>query len=289
MDADIANFLIDCKSRNLRPATVEAYRLQLIYFARWATKQGITDLRTVNASTIRAYFADQLDRDLSPYTVRMSGRCLRAWFNWAISEELLTDSPMRKVKFPQGDVLDPDFFTPDEVRLLLDLATVRDRALVTFLLDTGARLGETAALAIPDIDLPGGAVRLHANVKTRRPRTVYLGTLAGAAMAAWLEERPALAHPALWVQANGIDPLTRNGVQEAIKRLGRRAEVHPCAPHKFRRTNAMWSLRSGMDSDTVAKLLGHADDKQLRFYAQLRDDDLQRAHAAHSPVDRFLK
>jgi integrase/recombinase XerD len=285
--ADIDDFLLDCQSRNLRAASILAYRLQLVYFSKWVAARNVSELGAVTAQTIRAYFADQLERGLSPYTVRMSGRCLRAWFNWAVADKRLVESPMRAVKLPIVDPLEPDFFTIEEVRRLLDMASVRDRALILFLLDTGARLGETAALSVGDVD--GAAVRLRTRTKSRRARTVYLGGAAREAMAAYLAERPQTTHDALWVMSTTNKPLTRNGIQEAIKRLGRRAGVNPCAPHRFRRTFAMWSLRAGMDSDAVAKLLGHSDDAMLRFYAQLQDEDLKRAHSKFGPVDTFLK
>lgn len=287
MLSDIENFLLDCQSRNLRAATILAYRLQLVYFQKWATAHNLSEIGAVTAQTIRQYFADQLARKLSPYTVRTSGRCLRAWFNWAVANGRIGESPMKTVRLPIGDALEPDYFTLEEVRRLLDMASVRDRALCLFLLDTGARLGETAALSLDDVD--GAVVKLRTRTKSRRPRTVYLGDAAREAMAAYLAERPQTAHRSLWVMATTNKPLTRNGIQEAIKRLGRRAGVTPCAPHRFRRTFAMWSLRAGMDSEAVAKLLGHSSDAMLRFYAQLQDEDLKRAHSRFGPVDTFLK
>lgn len=287
MHTHIASFLLDCQARNLRPASVEAYRLQLVYFAAYAQSHAVADLSGISPQTIRAYFASQLQRGLSPHTVRMSGRCLRAWFNWCIDEGILTESPMTRVRMPKVDAPAPDFFTPEEVQRLLHVASVRDRALVLFLLDSGARLGETAALDISDINPETWSVQLRTLTKSRRPRTVYLGSVTRVAMIAYIDQRPKV-DGFLWRMARTITPLTRNGVQEAIKRLGRRADVYPCAPHRFRRTFAMWSLRAGMESDAVSRLLGHSDGAMLRFYAQLRDDDLHRAHAEHSPVDRFL-
>lgn len=289
MNAAIESYLLDGKARNLRPATITAYKLQLDYFSQWATARGVTTLDAITPTLIKTYFADQLQRGLSAHTAKMSGRCLRAWLNWCVAEGLLPESPMKRVKLPRTDAPNPDFFTVAEVKRLLDGASTRDRALLLFLLDTGARLGETAALSVADVDLAAGRVRLRAKTKNRRPRTTYLGSIAAEAMAAWLQARPAAPHDALWTMARGDDPLTRDGLQEAIKRIGRRAKVRPCAPHRFRRTFAAWTLRSGADVAAVAELLGHGDVGMLKHYAALIDDDLKRTHDRHSPVDNFLK
>ena len=289
LDAAIDSYLLDGKARNLRPASILAYALQLRYFTEWAAAHGVATLEAITPTVIKTYFAAQLQRGLSPHTVKMSGRCLRAWLNWCVAEELLPESPMKRVKLPRTDAPDPDFFTVAEVKRLLDGASIRDRALLLFLLDSGARLGETAALRIDDIDLATGRARLRTETKNRRPRTVYLGSIAAEAMAAWLQERPAAPHNALWTMVYSNDPISRNGLQEIIKRIGRRAQVRPCAPHRFRRTFAAWTLRSGADVAAVAELLGHGDVGMLKHYAALIDDDLKRTHAAHSPCDNFLK
>lgn len=288
MHEAIDSYLLDGAARNLRPATITTYALQLRYFSSWAAARGVTTLDTITPTLVKTYFADQLQRGLSAHTAKMSGRCLRAWLNWCVTEGLLPASPMMRVKLPRTDAPTPDYFTVAEVQKLLDGVTTRDRALLLFLLDTGARLGETAALCVDDVDLATGRVRLS-KTKTRRPRTAYMGRIALEAMAAWLQERPAAPHDGLWTMFDSVEPLTRNGVQEAVKRIGRRAKVRPCSPHRFRRTFAAWTLRSGADVAAVAELLGHDDVGMLKYYAALVDDDLKRTHDAHSPVDNFLK
>ena len=56
-----------------------------------------------------------------------------------------------------------------------------------------------------------------------------------------------------------------------------------------RRTFATWTLHDGMDIYTVAGLMGHSTIDLLKHYVSLSDEDLQRAHEAHSPVDHILK
>ena len=285
----VENFILDRRARALRPATIITYRRQLHSFLTFAGDAGATDLADVDVTFLRRFIVAGLQRGLSPASVRTAVQCVRVFLNWAVVEELMDASPMARVKMPKLDAPNPDAFTVQEVQALLTAApSTRDRALVLFLLDTGARLGETAALTVGDVDIDTGRVTLRTQTKSRRPRSVFLGQRARAALATYLAEMGKPAGPLWWQSFDGKAILTANGLQEAIKRLGRRAGVHPCGPHKFRRTHARWSLRAGMERDDLRRLLGHSNDSLLKYYASLDDDDLQAAHALHGPVDHWL-
>jgi integrase/recombinase XerD len=66
------------------------------------------------------------------------------------------------------------------------------------------------------------------------------------------------------------------------------AGVEPCAPHRFRRTFALWCLRDGMDLHSLRMLMGHSTLAVLQRYLALAGEDLERVHKQHSPADRLL-
>lgn len=283
------NFILDRQARGLRPATIDTYERQLRFFLTFAHDVGAADLTDIDVHLLRRFLATELQRGLAPASVRTSARTLRAFLNWTVEEELAAASPMARVKMPKLDAPNPDAFTVIEVRTLLDAATCqRDRALVLFLLDTGARLGETAVLTVGDIDMATGRVFLRRHTKSRRPRTVFLGQIARAEMAAYMAEIPSGSGPLWWQTFHEGQVLTVQGVKEVIKRLGRRSGVQPCGPHKFRRTHARWSLRAGMEIEYLRRLMGHTNDSLLQYYVSLDDDDLLAAHQVHGPVDHWL-
>ena len=80
-----------------------------------------------------------------------------------------------------------------------------------------------------------------------------------------------------------------HGLQTVLVRLGKRAGVKPCAPHRFRRTFALWCLRDGMDLHSLRLLMGHASLDILQRYLALAGEDVERAHRAHSPADILLQ
>lgn len=288
LDRAVGDFILDCKARNLRPFTVITYERQLRQFATFCADVGAMTLADIDPRVIRSFIAHLLQRGLAPASVRTAATCTRVFLNWCATENHLDASPWRNVKMPRQDAPEPDSFTAGEVRQLLGAAGTRDRAMVLFLLDTGARLGEASLLQIRDVDMATGAVHVRRGTKARRPRTLFIGQRTRDALGDYLAAAPAPADAPLWRHHDGMTPLTRNGLQEAVKRLGRRAKVRPCAPHRFRRTFALWTLRHGIDLESLRELMGHSTDQMLRYYAKLNDDDLRKAHASHGPVDHVL-
>lgn len=282
-------FLLDCQARNLRPATLNVYRLQIGAFVAFCGDVGRFDLADIDTNLLRTYFVQQQARGLKPATVRSHARCLRAWLNFCASESFVNRSPFQHIRLPKEDHHKPDALTRDEVQRMIDAAqTQRNRAIIYCLLDTGCRLSEFAALRIGDVDLSSGAILLRRSTKNRADRTVFLGQRARAELAAYLAETPGLPPDAPLWRTDDNKHLQPIGLQTMLRRLGRRVGVHANA-HKWRKTFALWSLRSGIDLFALQGLMGHSTIDMLKHYIGLSDEDLQRAHGLHSPVDHMLK
>ena len=259
----------------------------------WAAEVGVTDINQVDAQIIRQFLASLQERDLKPTTIRTAGRCLRVWVRFLVADGLLAESPMHGVRLPKAPTPHPDVFTHDELqRLLAAAATMespeRDRAFVLALLDTGCRAREFLLLRRGDLDLDTGKVTIRSeNAKTHMQRVVFLGQAARAALVDYLATRQelTLADP-LWWGRRG--PLTIDGFERAIGRIGSAAGVYPNRPHRYRRTFATWMLHAGVDAKTVAGILGHSVEELLRSYVMSNDETLHAAHAQHGPVDHWL-
>lgn len=282
--------------RGLRPASLRLYERQLTAFSSWAAAVGVTDIDQVNALVIRNYIISMQDRGLRPTSIRTAGRCLRVWLRFLATEELIDASPMRTVRLPKAPTPHPDVFTVDELRRLLTAADAdkrfpqRNRAVLLALLDTGARVREFTLLQRGDVDLDTGRITIRQeNSKTHTRRVVFLGELARGALTSYLATLPRELAPAdpLWWGVRG--PLTLDGLHKLVQRLGKRAGVTPCGPHKFRRTFATQMLHDGADAKSTAALLGHSIDELLRTYVMSSDEILRAAHARHGPVDLLLR
>lgn len=289
LDFAYESFLLDVRARNLRPATLRYYRDQLRPFIRFANEQGAYTSKALSPNIIRAFLTAVQARGVTDGTVHAAARAVRAFCNFLAAEGLVEQSPMRRVKMPKRDRPRPDAFTPAEVAQLLDACpTARDVAIVLCLLDTGARAGEFLALDVGDVNLKTGAVLLR-KTKSREERTCYLGFRARRAILHYLAGRANVApgSPA-WVTLTGGTRLTYHGLKQLLRRVGKAAGIPGVNAHKFRRTFALWSLRSGMPLLALQKLLGHADTQMLKHYVGLTEADLQEAHGQYGPADNQL-
>ena len=292
----IETFLLDCKTRALRPASLTTYRRQLGFFATFANGLGLTHLDQVDTHALRLYIAHLQDKGLRPASIRTAGKILRAWFLWCKAEGLVTDDAIiRRVRLPKRERPNPNCFTPAEVRRLLEATShdsnpERARAIVLCLLDTGCRIGEFAQLRACDVDMDTGAVTIRSETsKTGTQRVVFLGERARAALVDYLATYRAGPQAQIWRNCRRATPIGVDGLKHAVQRIGQRAKVHPAGPHKYRRTFATFALHDGMDPKTTAAILGHSVEELLRSYVHSDDDTLRIAHALHGPVDKLLK
>lgn len=289
LSTHLDDFLLDCQARRLSPGTLRYYREKLTAFVRFAVSNGAPTPADLSASLCRRYLVSLQNRELAPMSQHAHARALRAFGNWLVAEDVLAESPMRRVQMPQLDKRLPTALTEGEVkRLLAATSSQRDRALVLFLLDTGVRARECLSLAIADVDLTTGAVRV-ASGKGNKERIVYLGAHARRALARYLRSRLSVQPAdALWVSQRDGQPLHLAGLRQILRRLGESAGVQHCHPHIFRRTFALWSLRAGMNIYALQQLMGHADLTVLRRYLALTETDLSLAHQQHGPVNSHL-
>jgi integrase/recombinase XerD len=270
--------------KGLRPATVRSYRdtvrLLLIFVA--ADKHSkITRLKTSDLTFERvAGFLRHLEAERHNHIRTRNQRlaAIHALFDYIAtrSPEMLgvcqqvAAIPMKRVapaetRFLERDEIDVLFAgVPDHSRLGL-----RDRALLLFLYNTGARVQEVADLRFSHLDL-GTHPRVRLHGKGDKWRTCPLWETTAQHLRGLLDASPA-ADAAVFV-AHGR-PLTRSGIYKIVRRhaaslddsrTGRRV-----SPHTFRHTAAVHMLEAGVDVNVIRGWLGHADLSTTNRYAEI--------------------
>lgn len=284
------SFYLDREAAHCTPATLKWYRKYVGALVYQLHLQGVELVADVTPDLLRAYLVELQGRGLAATTVHHHASAARTLFLFLEYEGRLPgDNPMRRVRMPRlPKELLPSLTTEDVHKLLAGCDTERDRALILFLLDTGVRAMECAALNVGDVDMTTGAVMVRAG-KGRKDRMVYLGAKARKALSRYLGERGTPPpEAALWVALVGDTRLTTWGLRQVLERLSLRTGVKPVNPHTFRRTFALWSLRAGMDLVRLAAIMGHSDLKVLQRYLRVVEQDLRAAHDAHGAVDTQL-
>jgi site-specific recombinase XerD len=132
-----------------------------------------------------------------------------------------------------------------------DFEARRDTAIITLLLDTGARSGELAGLTLSDVDFD-----LHVLLvlgKGRRERALPFGRTAALPLDGYLRARA--RHPQahldwLWLGKKG--GLTASGLAQMLERRGHQAGLPNLHPHRLRHTFAhQWLAEGGGETDLM--------------------------------------
>lgn len=136
-------FLAGKAAEGISPKTATWYRMILTRFGRaYDPSQAIDNL---SAAQVRAWLLE-VRTTLAPVSVAGYVRALKAFGNWLQSEGLAEAGALRSLRKPRVPIKLIEPVPDDTLRKILGLATVRDRAIVLLLLDTGLRVSEAAGI-----------------------------------------------------------------------------------------------------------------------------------------------
>lgn len=280
---------IATRANGRSPRTVGAYREKLSHLVAYLEDPPI---EAVTLQDLRRFVANQWDRDLSPFTVSSRVRHLKRLFNWLCDEGILDNNPATRIETPRPKRKKPKGIATADLVALIETTgggspyDLRDRALVFFLADTGARVGGVCGLRVQDLDLDAGLATV--TEKRDKTRFVCFTEPTADALRNWLRVRPTDRGPWVFVGlgARAKGALTRSGVLQMLKRRAKRAGIEgPVNPHAFRHAFARHFLLDGGDLGTLSELMGHESVEITKeYYAIFTVKELQEKHRKHSVI-----
>lgn len=233
--------------------------------------------------------------DLSKKTVLNHHTALSSLWHWAVTQELIGSNVVRQVAPPRPDRKEIVPLSQLEVQALFKAAnrtecTLRNRAILLLLLDTGLRLSELANIQLKDInwiDSPSLVVmgkggkerRLHLSINTVQGLLDYLGT-----RNIFLPIHKHTGH--LFLNTNGRT-FTTHGIRKLLYRLSEGAQIRRVNPHRLRHTFSIWYLRLGGNVYVLQKILGHSTLDMVKRYLAIVQSDIDRDHEKASPVAQW--
>jgi site-specific recombinase XerD len=284
---------------NRSPKTIRTYLDAVGQLVAFCAERGrATDPVAMDRSDIEAFIGHLLDtRSSSTAATRYRG--LQQLFRWLEDEEEIDRSPMAKMKPPSIDEKQVQVADTDDLRALLKackgsgFTERRDLAIIRFMVDTGARLAETAGLRVIDVDLDrrAGAVAFVVG-KGRRERALPMGRSAVRDLDRYLRAREKHSASYLqWLWLGGRsrpDRLTDSGIAQMLRRRCGEAGIAPIHPHQLRHTFAhTFKLAGGNDAE-LQHLGGWRSPQMLQRYgASAAAERAREAHRRLSPGDRL--
>ncbi|MBM3962973.1 MAG: tyrosine recombinase [Planctomycetes bacterium] len=277
-------------------ATLRAYGGDLRDFAAWLAANG-RGVEQTGRFELRRYLVELEQQGLVATSVQRKLASLRGLFGWMQRQGRIGKDPAKLLKGPRAVKRVPRFLTTAEVDALLgqpfdDTAFGRrDQALLETLYSTGCRVSEVAGMALADLDLDEGIVRVLG--KGRKQRIALLGKPACAAIAAWLPHRRDLVRASrrsdsgsVWVNRYGR-PLSARWVFATVVARAQHAGLQTSlTPHGLRHSFATHLLDRGADLRTVQELLGHARLVTTEIYTHVSIGRLRDVYDKAHPLGR---
>ena len=135
-------------------------RIRVLYWKRFFGNRPIGQIKTAELQDWQA----QKRATNKPATVNLMLGRLRHMFNRALDWELLSESPMKRIKFLSPNNARLRYLSIEECGKLLDGCGVDHmRGIITVALHTGMRLGEILNLKHPDIDFVTGVLTIRSS------------------------------------------------------------------------------------------------------------------------------
>lgn len=201
----------------------------------------------------------------SPTTANSYLRGIRTVFGRMMKKSLLLHNPALHIPYAPEPPSAPKAIRHETYERLRQIAQERDRALIDLLWGSGCRIGEALMISAESVELWREEARLCAAMpvlgKGGKWRTIYVGDECADSLAHWLQIRPKDTDALLCSVRTG-QPMTKNGIQSALKKLRKSAELPSntiANAHSFRHAFAIRKLDEGYDLATVSQWLGHSD------------------------------
>ncbi|XXV31037.1 tyrosine-type recombinase/integrase [Sorangium sp. So ce1389] len=284
--------------KGLRPSSVKSYRDGIKLFLRYVADNArcrITQLTLADLTFERVLsFVRHLEEVRHNHTRTRNQRLalLHTFFEYlAVRDPEMLAVAERVAAIPPKRVPPPEtrFLERDEIATLFTRLpssgrnATRDRALILFLYNTGARVQEAVDLRAGDLDLARTArARLHG--KGDKWRTCPLWKETVHQLAALLGPGTHPPDRVVFTSRQGR-PMTRFGVYKIVRRHTRHLEARlgRVGPHVFRHTTAVHLLESGVEVNVIRGWLGHVSLDTTNRYAEINIRAKEAALAACEP------
>jgi integrase/recombinase XerD len=285
--------------RGLAANTLDGYGRDLARLATFLTDRGRSRVDEVDAADLTDHLIALAAAGLGARSRARALVATRGLFRYLVVERWLDGDPTELLDAPRAGRPSPVVLGEEAVARLLAAPPRttprgrRDAAMLELLYASGLRVSELVGIAIDDVNLRGGFVRVTG--KGKKVRLVPMGAAARDAIDAYVAQvRPAWLRdprqPALFLTERGR-PMTRQGFWKLLGAYARAAGVRAVggavSPHKLRHSFATHLLERGADLRAVQAMLGHADIATTQIYTHVsRARLIEQYRRAHPRSDR---
>jgi integrase/recombinase XerD len=308
IDQAFEHFLALKKSLGVRERTFREYGILMNWFRDWLSQRypSMENVEEITRGIIREYIVYLKEEHynekkqvygLSPFTVNVRIRFLKAFFNALYKEKVINMNPVENIQLMRVDDDNIEPLTDDEIERIISVpncseyAQFRDYVIMFLMLDTGMRISEVCDLETKEIDFKTKSIILPASKnKNRKPRILPISNQVVRLLMELVTENKSYFDNEYVFLSNCGTKYNPNSFRKRLLIYRDKAGIKKrVSPHVFRHMFCRNFILNGGDVFTLQRIVGHADISTTRKYIQMDDATIKNQHSLYSPVLRLRK
>jgi site-specific recombinase XerD len=278
----IEKFLNYQKVNSIKANTIANNRSKLEMANKW---KPIADW---SKDDVFGYIIHMKDKGYKVSYIEMTKSVLKTFFIFGGKENFINDI---KVKMPKKKLRPSEILTPDEINMLIEIATDnRWKALIALLFESGARISELLNIRVSDIlETKEGMVIHIPSTKTGEDYRPCLCVMSGQYI------RNHLLYPPL-KSTDKLFNVSKVLVWLRLKEFANAAGIEkPISAHPVRHAQATYMVRKGYNETIIRAKLGWTEDsKMIARYVSIDGQDvinatLEKEGGARQVPKEFVK
>jgi len=290
---------------NRSGSTRSKYRSYFSRFCEWVGKspeqlilQRKEDLKSDDSreqrrieSALKGFIAYLGEEGNSVATQQVAYAAIRSFF-----EMHYQPLRMRRGDYPRGQSLGSRVATKEDIRIMLEDASARIRAVLLFLKDTGLRVSDVVSLKYGDLaeGLEGEAEFISISLVTKKNKIVaktFVGPESAQALKEYFSERRKgtrsippeeieVNSPLFRTRSPVVKPVSRSGLSSTINFHAQKHGINgQFSAHSFRKYFQTQLEAAGINSNWIDQMIGHKLINSRDSYSQPTCEQLREAYA----------
>ena len=281
--------------RNYSAHTEFSYSKDLTQFDSFVREKfDVSNWKDVHSDMIRAWMVALMREGNTSRTINRKLSALKSFYKFLIKEGNATANPAKNITGPKTNKPLPLFVKEKEMDMLLDnvfivndFESCRDRLIVELFYLTGIRRAELIELKMSDVDLSANQIKVTG--KRNKQRYIPFGIEMNEHICEYekrkREEVP-ISDNYFFVRKNGEKMYPKSVYLIVNKYLTTVSSLSKRSPHVLRHSFATVMLNHGAGLNEVKEILGHANLSATEIYTHITFEELKKVyHEAHPRED----
>ena len=252
----------------------------------------IINIKSIDIEKYLIYLAEEKNNSVSSRNKKISA--IKSFFYFLDREDYKIDRKIQFIKRAKVRHREAFYLTDSEINVLLyTIDNIRDKAMITFFLTTGARLSDMEQIKVDDIYTPkekrNGKYIYYSIVRGKgdKERKIYLSnsnydTLEYLRTYEKTERKKIIDKignktDILFITNNG-NKIDHDNIRKMVKRWARKAgikEWDKVSPHTFRHSFATHAFEANIPPEIIRDAMGHANISTTNTYCHSKDWQVQ--------------